>query len=345
MARKTLRRIGLLGVTAGICAAAVIIWFRGDLLAIRQLQSDGLSLETSAELTAPEVVEARLLAVGLHPTGLLSDLGVDDHMERLASDEVTSEVLLQYADAIEALSQRSLGKGQALPPTLWDVTTPALRESGWTVYSLTIALASKEGEVHTDLLTNAYTAYLRTRPNALEGALSLLPLARAYVEALPEAARAERDLYAKTDGEATLLIWQALLSGTSRHNPLTHKPLWSHGYVGHFSVPHIHQYATDKGALQSEIWGVEGFDTTFVGAASNNNQVEHLGISALLQGVAGVPGALLNAVEALEVMVDHEDPAAANADRALNRVVQEILVPKVEDNPTEITEALRAALQ
>lgn len=344
MPRKTLQLLGLLCVASAISAAALVL-FRGDLLIIRQMESDGVGPESSTELIAPEAIEARLLAVGLHPTGLLSDLGVDDHLAWLANNEVSSEELMQYADAIEALSLRSASNGQPLPPTLWDVTTEALRKSGWTVYSLTTALASNDGDVHVDLLSNSYAAYLQTQPNALEGALALLPLARAYVQALPEEARAERAAYAKTEGEATLLIWQALLSGTSRHNPLTHKLLWSHGYVGHFSVPHIHQNATGKGAFQSEIWGVEGFSMMFVGAASNNNQVEHLGISALLQGVAGVPGALLNAVEALEVMVDHEDPAAANADRALNRVVQEILVPKVEDNPTKITQALRAALQ
>lgn len=46
----------------------------------------------------------------------------------------------------------------------------------------------------------------------------------------------------------------------------------------------------------------------------NSNQVEHLGISALLQGMAHVPGAILTATEAFEVVVDHDDPAAAQAD-------------------------------
>ncbi|MEM8540449.1 MAG: hypothetical protein AAGF25_05780 [Pseudomonadota bacterium] len=345
MVHKTSRRWGLLLLALVLCATAAMYLIRGDLLTIQQLEGKSFGSATSSDVVEAEAIEARLLAVGLHPTGLLSDLGVDDHMARLANKEVSSDILMQYADAIEALSERSMSQGQPLPPSLWDVTTKALQESGWTVYSLTMALASKDGEIHVDMLSNSYGAYLQTRPNALEGALSLLPLARAYVEALPEQARAERAAYAQTDGEATLLIWQALMSGTSRHNPLTHTPLWSHGYVGHFSVPHIHQYATGKGALQSDVWGVGGFNEMFVGVDSNNNQVEHLGISALLQGVAGVPGALLNAIEALEVMVDHENPIAANADRALNRVVQEILVPKVEDNPTEITEALRAALQ
>lgn len=327
-----------------VLAVVAFVLVQRPLLSI-QVQQD-LEAPATAELESVEMtsLETRLLAVGLHPTGALSDLGVDDHMARLASDAVDGATLNAYADAIEVLSARSAANGQPLPPTLWDVSTPALREAGWSVYTLTEALAADVGAVHVDLLSDSYAAFLANRPNALEGALALLPLARAYVEALPEEARAEREPHANTDGEAALLIWQALLSGTSRHNPLTHRPLWNHGYVGHFSVPHIHQYATVEGLTPSQVWGIDGFDPTYVGPASNNNQVEHLGISALLQGVATVPGAVLSAVEALEVAVDHEDPAAAEADRALNGVVREVLLPLREDPATVVVSALRTAL-
>ncbi|WP_189371179.1 hypothetical protein [Tateyamaria omphalii] len=290
-------------------------------------------------------LEERLLAVGLHPTGQLSDLGVDDHLARLAAGEVTEATLTAYADAIEKLSFKSSERGQPLPPTLWDVSTPALREAGWSVYTLTEALASDAGATHIGLLSDAYAAFLKHRPNALDGALALLPLARTYVETLPESARAERERHAQTAGQATLLIWQALLSGTNRHNPLTHRPLWSHGYVGHFSVPHIHQYATGEGLTASQVWGVEGFNPAFVGPPSNSNQVEHLGISALLQGVAHVPGAVLTTVEAIEVAIDHEDPAAAMADRALNGVVRTVLLPRMEGEPNALVTALMNALR
>ncbi len=235
-------------------------------------------------------------------------------------------------------------RGQALPPTLWDVSTPALIDAGWTVYSLTTALASEAGGIHVDLLTDAYSAFVNNRPNALEGALAMLPLAGDYVRALPENARAEREAHAKTDGQATVLIWQALLTGTHRYNPITHKPLWSHGFVGHFSVPHIHQYATGIGQTPSQVWGVEGFNSRFVGTSSNSNQVEHLGISSLLQGVGNVPSAVLSAVEALEEYIDYEDPIAGAADRALNEVVRKVLVPGIEKDPLDLAAALRAAL-
>lgn len=330
---------------AGLALAVVaFVMVQRPLLSI-QVQQDNPSEEMADVLPGNvTALETRLLAVGLHPTGALSDLGVDDHLARLASGAVDGATLNAYADAIERLSARSAANGQPLPPTLWDVSTPALREAGWSVYTLTEALASDAGAVHVDLLSDAYAAFLANRPNALEGALALLPLARTYVEALPEEARAEREPHAKTEGEATLLIWQALLSGTNRHNPLTHRPLWSHGYVGHFSVPHIHQYATGEGLTPSQVWGVGGFDPTFVGPPSNSNQVEHLGISALLQGVARVPGAVLSAVEAMEVVVDHEDPAAAEADRALNAVVRNVLLPRREEPAAVVAAALRTAL-
>ncbi|SHH47470.1 hypothetical protein SAMN05444003_3292 [Cognatiyoonia sediminum] len=94
----------------------------------------------------------------------------------------------------------------------------------------------------------------------------------------------------------------------------------------------------------SEVWGVEGFDPQFVGPETNANQVEHLGISSLLQGVASVPGAVLNEAEAFEVFVKGEDPDEANADRALNGVVREVLLPRIEGEPEEIEAALGEAL-
>ncbi|WP_375551353.1 hypothetical protein [Rhodophyticola porphyridii] len=333
------------------CAVALI----GIVSVAFFLDRGALSLEQRANFESPystgrgpedvAVIEQRLSGSGLHPTGLLSDLGVDDHLVRLAAGEVDGATLFSYADAIEALTARSEARGQRLPPPLWDVSTPALLDAGWTVYSLTEALASDEGAIHVNLLSDAYGAFLSTRPDALEGALALLPLARTYVVSLPPEARAERIDHATTDGEATLLIWQALLSGTSRRNPITHRPLWSHGFVGHFSVPHIHQYATGEGLTPSQVWGVGGFDPNFVGAPSNTNQVEHMGISSLLQGVVHVPGAVLSAAEAFEVFVDGEDPDAAAADRALNRAIREVLLLGVEDDPQNIVSALRNVLR
>ena len=340
-----MRLLLIVTLAALLMTAAIISFSQRPLLDIRLPQGEAIENPPAVETTGASALEARLLAVGLHPTGLLNDLGIDGHMARLAAGEVDASTLDAYADAIETLSARSAARGQPLPPTLWDVSTPALREAGWTIYTLTDALASDAGAVHVALLSDAYSAFLAHRPNALEGALAILPLARAYVETLPEDARAEHEPHAQTDGEATLLIWQALLSGTSRHNPLTHRPLWSHGYVGHFSVPHIHQYATGEGLTTDQVWGVAGFNPSLVGSPSNQNQVEHLGISALLQGVAHVPGAVLSAVEALEVMVDHEDRDAAAADRALNRVVGEVLLPRMEGNPYALSVALADALR
>lgn len=340
-----MKRLTIGFLTIGFLGICLSVWYLSrDILSIEPMQAPRSIASNFAGDEEPAAVEQRLLDVGLHPTGALSDLGVDDHLARLEKGETDAKALLGYADAIETLTRRSRKRGQPLPPTMWDVSTPALLEAGWTVYSLTDALASDDGHIHVDLLTDAYSAFLNTRPNALEGALALLPLAGDYVRALPEEARAEHGAHANTNGEATLLIWQALLSGTSRYNPITHRPLWSHGFVGHFSVPHIHQYATGTSLTASQVWGVEGFDPTFVGPSSNGNQVEHLGISALLQGVGNVPEAVLEAVEALEVFVDHEDPAAAVADRALNATVRDDLVPQIEADPEVIAAVLSEAL-
>lgn len=329
-------------VVFGICFS---VWFLSrDILFIETMKAPSVDSRAEVEDSDLAAVQKRLSDVGLHPTGSLSDLGIDDHVARLKQGQITAADLNAYADAIETLTKRSAERGQSLPPTLWDVTSTALIDSGWTVYSLTEALASEEGRIHVDLLADAYNTYLTARPNALKGALTLLPLADDYVRSLPESARAEHEAHVDTEGEAAILIWQALLTGTSRHNPITHRPLWSHGFVGHFSVTHIHQYATGMSLTPSQVWGVEGFDPVFVGPSSNTNQVEHLGISTLLQAVGHVSTTLLDAVEVLEIAVDHEDPAAAAADKALNVAVRDVLLSQKDGDPRSLAAQFSAEL-
>lgn len=292
-----------------------------------------------------ESLARKLADVGLDATGTLGDLGVDDHLARLAAGEVTADTLLRYAEHIETLTALTRDRGQALPPRFWDVETGAMRNVGWTVYTLTHAMAQKNAEPHLDLLTDAWASYLRIgETSALDAALDILLLSRDYIAGLPDAARVEHAALADTDEKMALLTWQALLSGTSRANPITRRPLWSHGFIGHFSIPKIAQYAVGHGMTLGEVWGTSGFAPRYVGPASNDNQVEHLGISTLLQALVGVKPAELAGIEGFEVLFAGEDKEAATADNALNHAIAEVFLPLYETDFDAAVSALRETL-
>lgn len=315
-------------------------------LSIETVEAPSLPDETStSEVASVADIEKRLIGLGLHPTGTLGDLGVDDHLSRLDAGEVSAAELSQYATHIEMLTRLTTERGQALPARFWDVETEAMRQAGWTVYSLARVMTEQGGAVHLNLLIDAYRIYKeRSSDNAVDAAMDILLLSREYIAALPPEARVEREEHANTNEKAALLIWQALLSGTSRSNPLTHKPLWSHGYIGHFSLPKIRQYEEGRGMGIGEFWGVKGFDPRFVGTDSNTNQVEHLGISTILQVLLGVTPGELALIEEYEILFDGEDPLMAAADEKLNEAIYRVFVPRFQTDFSGAAEALRREL-
>ena len=330
-------------VVAGVIVVAIVL---NLFLSIETLDAPVLQdAERAPEESTLLDIEERLLDAGLHPNGTLGDLGIDDHLGRLRSGEVSSRDLGIYATDIETLTRITAERGQAIPPRFWDVDLPTMREAGWTVYSLAHAMTGRGGEIHLDLLTDAYGIYKESHAeSAVDAALDILLLSKTYVTALPPGARAEREVHADTDEKAALLIWQALLSGTSRNNPLTHRPLWSHGYIGHFSLPKIRQYEEGRGMSVGDVWGVEGFDPVFVGTGSNTNQVEHLGISTILQAFLGVTPGELALIEEYEILFDGEDPVTAVADERLNEVIHRVFIPRYQTDFPGAVEALRTEL-
>jgi hypothetical protein len=94
------------------------------------------------------------------------------------------------------------------------------------------------------------------------------------------------------------------------------------------------------------LWGVSGFHPDYVGPASNNNQIEHMAISAVTQRVFHIPVVALSAVEyaqwKLQSGVEKDE---AHADIALNRAVARDFLPYYSvDNPTRATKRLTEAL-
>ena len=78
-----------------------------------------------------------------------------------------------------------------------------------------------------------------------------------------------------------------------------------------------------------------GFHPDYVGPASNNNQIEHMAISAVTQRVFHVPVSALSAVEYAQWKLQRGvAESEARADIALNEAVARDLLPYYSvDNP------------
>ncbi|WP_299508624.1 hypothetical protein, partial [uncultured Roseobacter sp.] len=120
---------------------------------------------------------------------------------------------------------------------------------------------------------------------------------------------------------------------------------FDHGFVGRFSVKTIYQYDVKTPMSVGEVWGTSGFKERFVGPAENNNQIEHLTISALLQAVAGTPAVVLNALELEKVASAQSSPGEAGADISLNNAIRQYFVPTLFEEFTTASRSLKAALQ
>jgi len=155
----------------------------------------------------------------------------------------------------------------------------------------------------------------------------------------------ERSPYITSTEQAAVYLWQDVVAGLSRRNPLTRQKIFDHGFATRFHVGTIWQYETGKARNGPEIWGVSGFAPEFVGPPENNNQIEHMSISMVVQGLLREPLAVLDAFEEIERLTGSASAAEAAADEALNAAIREVFIPTFENDLPGAIEALRRHLQ
>ena len=306
----------------------------------------------SSDTIATTQIAELLVAAGLNSTSALGDIGVDGHMQRLAQGEVSDSSLVRYAQNLTFIGEVTATTGARIPAGFWDVETPALKSNGWNVYRIVHELAQDHSAPYLEVLARAYARFVRlkaddtaTADSAVDTALDILLIARDYVKSIPPERLLQHAPEISTEVHAILMAWQNLVAGTTRLNPITHKPVFSHGFMGRYNVSTIHQCALGEAMSISDAWGVSGFADRFVGIASNANQVEHLSISIILQAVLRKPLLVLNAIEEEKVLLQGGDKAEANADMALNTAVHNVFLPLVNDNMVGAIEALRTELK
>ena len=351
-------KLAVWGILAGL--VALVIGYFGYRMLLKpvivevphgDMVADAKETSLSKKLTTGKLKE-RLLAAGLNANGQLGDIGVHNHMERLRSGEVNNATLLQYAQNLVSIGEKSAAAGARIPASFWDVETPALKASGWSAYRIAQELAAEQGMPYLNVLAKSYARFLRfrnrateTSDTAVDAALDILLIARDYVRSIPPERLLEHSPEIKTETHAILMAWQTMVAGSTRRNPITHKPVFSHGFIGRYNVSTMYQYDVGKPMSISETWGVTGFAPRFVGTPDNANQVEHLSISVILQAVLGKPVLVLNAIEEEKLLIEGASKAEAYADMALNTAVHDIVLPFLEDDLDKVVTALRVELK
>lgn len=179
----------------------------------------------------------------------------------------------------------------------------------------------------------------------LDAALDLMAVAQRYVASVPKEFLAQHAKEIEDATDATLFGWQNLVAGTTRTNPLTKKPVFSHGFLARFNVVTMYEHRVGTRLGVSKAWGWAGFAPAYVGTPKNANQVEHMSISLILQALFEQPLAVLNAIERAKLAAGGADEAEAHADMALNRAIHEVFVPTFREDLLGAVEALRIRLK
>jgi len=320
--------------------------------------AQGPAAAEPVHLTPPPIAEEtkvvlRLQEVGLNEDPVLGDTAVSGHMQRLEDGEVSEGTLFQYADDLAHLNEFTAANDGPIPTSFWDVRTPEMEANGWDEYSIVHQIAVLEADPYLNLLTRGYGRFLQFKAaemsgedTALDAALDMFAYVDDYWTSVTfsspplESAEALKGVAA-----SKLMVWQSLVAGSTRINPLTKEPMFSHSIFARDNVGTMYQY--DQGVEMSiaEVWGVTGFAPRYVGIPENNNQVEHMSISKILQVVMGEPVLVLDAIEEEKVLAGHARSEEANADMALNNAIHAEFVPYFAENGLMAVEHLRCVLK
>ena len=297
-------------------------------------------------------ISEQLQAAGLNEASVLGDTGVSEHLQRLENKETDIHELQQYAKDLQYLKQYTFERKAFIPTSFWDVRTPEMEKKHWTEYSLVHQLVQPEWESYLRLLTKVYGRFLQFKAaeaqgtdTALDAALDMFTLVEDYYHAIPFSSLTEHAKEIKGETEAVLMIWQSLVAGSTRISPLTQKPLFSHSIFARNNVGTMYQYNQGKAMSTGKVWGVSGFALRFVGIPKNNNQIEHMSISMIVQMVMHEPLFVLDGIEEEKLLLGHASSEEAYADMALNNAIHKEFAPYFAENRLRAVERLRLELK
>jgi hypothetical protein len=308
--------------------------------------SEAIDLPTSTDVRSAVDAVERLRALGLSERGALSSTGMAQHQRRRAEGTITLRTLDLYATSLERIVARASVGEHAIPVDFWDVCSPAMRRGRYDEYRMARTLAQPDLQSYLALLGRAFDRFVSMKSGAgataVATALAILEDASAYIRS-GHSTRTVRALPWLNQPQQTLVLWQQLLTGSTRRLPVIGLEIIPHGVWGRFNVATIWRYAS---VGSDAAWGVSGFHSDYVGPATNANQIEHMAISAVTQLMYHVPVAALSAVEYVQWRLQRGvEEGEARADIALNHAIARDLLPYFSvDNPMRGVERLMQAL-
>lgn len=304
------------------------------------------------DASTKERLSGLLLDAGLSKAAILDDIGISGHIERLQQGKTNVNELHQYAQDLKYLNQFTAEKNGPIPTSFWDVRTPQMESKHWTEYSIVHQLAQPEWEHYLRLLSRGYARFLKFKSaelsgndTALDAALDMFTYVEDYYHSVPFSSLTEHAKEIKGETEAVLMIWQSLVAGSTRINPLTQRPMFSHSIFSRDNVGTMYQYDLGKRMSTSEVWGVSGFAPRFVGIPVNGNQIEHMSISIILQLVMKEPVLILDGIEEEKLLLGQARSEEGYADMALNNAIHNEFAPYFDGNRLEAVERLRLYLK
>lgn len=300
-------------------------------------------------------IAQNLLAAGLLETPFLNDTAITGHLARYRAGEVSDTILDQYVAALKSLGAFTSRGNVRIPAIFWDVRTREISAGNVTEYSLVNSLVQPGMETYIKWMSDSFARFTKFRraeavegqDSALDAALDMmlytLDCLDQQLKPSPTKATSERR---RARVEQSIRMWQNIVAGTTRINPITKKEMVAHTFSSRFTIMEMWRYATGEKIGDSQAWGVSGFAERFVGDPRNINQIEHMSISAFLQIVLREPQLVLNAQEELELLIDHPNsPAMSRADMALNQAIAGEFAPYFADDPRGAVEHLRCYLK
>jgi hypothetical protein len=302
---------------------------------------------STAEGGGPSGVDAiaRLRAVGLNERSVYNSTGVATHQRRLNERAITAQTVEEYAADLERIVERTGDGTHPIPLDFWDASSPAMRRARYDEYRMARTFVQPDLTPYLALLGRAFGHFAGMKADditAVAAALAILEDASAYIRA-GHSTRMIPALRWLSQPQQALILWQQILTGSTRRLPLIGLEIIPHGIWGRFNVVTMWRFAN---AGRSAGWGVSGFHPDYVGPARNKNQIEHLAISAVAQRVFHVPVVALTAVEYAQWRFQRGvEEGEARADMALNVAVARDLLPYYTvDNPSRACARLAQAL-
>ena len=293
-------------------------------------------------------LEAALAGVGLSKTGILNSIGIHGHCDRVTQGKIASETVARYADDLQHLNQLSKEGDSAIPVDFWDVQSPLMQRTGWDEYRLVHLLCQPAYAEYVAVLGSAYHQLMQVqqqRQTAVRAALNIL-LACAHYTAAGEGVGVPRSLVRRPSRQHAIALWQQTVTGATRRIPLVGWEVLPPTLWTRYTVAKMWQYQVGRVVSASATWGVSGFHPDFVGRPQNNNQIEHLTISASLQMIWHVPVLALNLVEYGQWLTPPGVPyAEAQADIRLNQAIAHHFVRQfIRGSPAHACQQLQMVL-